>query len=154
LTPRLGLALPAEQFSAVLEHLQHARLTFLSNIEQAGLILGRYADCMTTVRHYPGTSPEPTQSSFPGYPLGVWPPLISSFAKKMLRTKRDIVIAACQVAPAHATPDRDEARAVGNQQRETKGGAIPERPIPARPADVHAWTVRGVGSRTTVQSDW
>ena len=57
---RAGAA--AEQFSAVLEHLQHARLTFLSNIEQAGLILGRYADCMTTSAPLPGniarTNPE------------------------------------------------------------------------------------------------
>jgi hypothetical protein len=55
---------------------------FLSNIEQPGPSLRCYGDCMTIVRHYPETSPEPTESSFPGYPLGVWPPTISSFCKE------------------------------------------------------------------------
>ena len=37
---------------------------------------------MAIVRHYPETLPEPTESSYPGYPLGVWPPIISSFCKE------------------------------------------------------------------------
>ena len=37
---------------------------------------------MTIVRHYPETLPEPTETAFPGYPLGVWPPVISSFCNE------------------------------------------------------------------------
>jgi hypothetical protein len=65
----------------------------------------------------------------------------------MLRTKRDIVIAVCQVAPAHAIPGRDEARAVGNLQRETRAGAVPRKRLsrhallPSTPG-----LLRGVGS--------
>src|SRR4030095_15700745 len=61
---------------------------------------------MAIVRHYPETSPQPTESSFPGCPLGVFPPMISS--EKIPRTKRDMVIAVCRVAPAHAIPDQDK----------------------------------------------
>src|SRR4030095_6496327 len=58
------------------------RMGVLSNIEQAGVLLGCYADCMTIVRHYPETLPESTETAFPGYPLGVWPPMISSFCNE------------------------------------------------------------------------
>ena len=46
------------------------------------LILRCYCDFMAIVRHYPETLPEPTESSLPGYPLGVFPPMISSFCRE------------------------------------------------------------------------
>ena len=52
------------------------------NIEHSHLPEIARLDGMAIVRHYPETLPEPIESSFPGYPLGVWPPIISSFCKE------------------------------------------------------------------------
>ena len=34
---------------------------------------------MSVTKHIPDTSPEPTGTSCPGYPRGVWPPVLSAF---------------------------------------------------------------------------
>jgi len=34
---------------------------------------------MSVTKHIPDTSPEPTGTSCPGYPHGVWPPVLSAF---------------------------------------------------------------------------
>jgi len=54
----------------------------LSDIDQPTVMSGCYADCMTIVRHFPYTDPASTETAFPGYPLGVWPPMISSFCNE------------------------------------------------------------------------
>lgn len=84
-----------------------ARLT-LSNIEQAGLILSCYAGGMTTVRHYPETSPDPIESAFPGYPLGVWPAILSSFCRENATYEtrhNDCSLPGC-ICPCHSGPTR------------------------------------------------
>jgi hypothetical protein len=61
---------------------------------------------MTIVRHYPETTPEPTESPFPGYPLGVWPAKISSFCRKnaTYETRHgDCSLPGC-TCPCHSTP--------------------------------------------------
>src|SRR5579864_8098092 len=72
---------------------------------------------MTIVRHYPETSPPPTESSFPGYPLGVWPPIISSFCREnaTYETRHgDCSLPGC-TCPCHSRP-----RTMGNLERETR----------------------------------
>lgn len=84
-----------------------ARLT-LSNIEQAGLIPDCYAGGMTTVRHYPETSPDPTESAFPGYPLGVWPAILSSFCREnaTYETRHDDCSLPGCICPCHSRSTR------------------------------------------------
>jgi len=61
---------------------------------------------MTTVRHYPETLPEPTETAFPGYPIGVWPPIISSFCNEDATWQvrhGDCSMPACS-CPCHSRP--------------------------------------------------
>jgi hypothetical protein len=88
----------------------------LSDIDQPTVMSGCYADCMTIVRHYPETLPESTETAFPGYPLGVWPPMISSFCNENATWEprhSDCSLPGCTVPmPLQA---RDECQAAINE---------------------------------------
>jgi len=102
----LKIAQVGDQSEARQPVASNATEPYLSDMEQAGLILACYAHRMTTVRHYPETSPEPTESSFPGYPLGVWPPIISSFCREnaTYETRHsDCSLPGC-TCPCHSRP--------------------------------------------------
>lgn len=61
---------------------------------------------MSITKHLdvPDKTPAPTESPFPGYPLGVWPPLISAFCALSMNNLRhhDCSMPGC-TCPCHST---------------------------------------------------
>src|SRR5579864_6809744 len=58
---------------------------------------------MSVTRHMPDDSPVPTGSACPGYPLGVWPPLLSAFCVDPSNTNErhsDCSVPGC-ICPCH-----------------------------------------------------
>src|SRR5690242_8303945 len=59
---------------------------------------------MAVTKHMPDNSPEPAGSAWPGYPRGVWPPILSAFCRdRALSNTRhvDCSMPACS-CPCHA----------------------------------------------------
>src|SRR2546425_8372883 len=61
---------------------------------------------MSVTRHMPDNSPGPTGSACPGYPRGVWPPLLSGFCADTSPTNQrhpDCSVPGC-ICPCHSRP--------------------------------------------------
>src|SRR5439155_26747373 len=61
---------------------------------------------MSVTRHMPDNSPGPTGSACPGYPRGVWPPLLSAFCADTSPTNQrhpDCSVPGC-ICPCHSRP--------------------------------------------------
>src|SRR5205807_4678375 len=59
---------------------------------------------MSVTKHMPDNSPGPTGSACPGYPRGVWPPLLSAFCAEASPTNQrhpDCSVPGC-ICPCHS----------------------------------------------------
>ena len=109
----------------------------MSICEQTGLTVIWKMSYMAVARHMPEDLPDPTESSCPGFRLGVWPPQTQRSALIPLQTTRDIEIAPCQVVPAGAT-------AIGNERTTpARRRPQPNHCTPEAPADREMEYVQG-----------
>jgi hypothetical protein len=102
----------------------------VSVLEQTGQsdLLSLFLSHMSITKHIPDHSPGPTGSACPGYPRGVWPPVLSAFCVDRSPANPrhpDCSMPGC-TCTCHARPQKEGAIGSIEQRKEGKGDGIDE----------------------------